>query len=124
MSLLEMIARETNQYGNEDWVRSPRSNEDNGNGNSSDLDNDEDEDSNNEDPTGSDSDWDDESEDDVSNNDSTAGEPLTNRRTFFVPCNASHRDARHCCNGKWINVTPGYILTFLGILMYRGATKV
>ena len=77
-----MTARETSHYGNEDWVRSPRSNEENGNGNSSDSDDDEYEDSSDKDPDVSDSDWN-ESED-YSDNDSTAGELLKNTRRTFL----------------------------------------
>jgi hypothetical protein len=114
MSLLEIIARETNRYGNEDWVRGIISggykSADGSSGRSDD----------------DDDDWDDndsieaDSSDDSDYNDCAK----VRNRTIFVLCDSSQRDARHLCKGQWINVTPGFILVFLGVLMYRGATKV
>ena len=96
-------------------MRIPRSNEGNGDSGT------DSEDSNDDDSESSD---DDDDDDDDCTMQNEVKQPLRFRKTIFVPCDASHKDARHRCSGKWINVTPGYILVFLGILMYRGATKV
>ena len=101
---LETIARETNRYGNEDWVRPVA-------------------------PTrSSDDDDDDDSISDGGDGDDPEEaneQPKSKHR--LQPCPSSHPDSRHRFKGlsrKWKPVTPGFILVYFGVICILGATKI
>ncbi len=98
LQFLQTIARETNRYGNKDWI-CPASRS------SMNVDDD--------DSSGDES--------DAEEND----EPKS--KHILKACLQSHADARHRFKGatkKWRNVTPGFILVFFGIICILGATKI
>jgi hypothetical protein len=103
LQFLQTIARETNRYGNEDWVRpasrsSTNADDDDNSGNENDGE-----------------------ENDEEEND----EPKS--KHILISCLQSHANARHRFKGltkPWKNVTPGFILVFFGIICILGATKI
>ena len=100
-TLLEIMARQTNKCGNEDWVRPPTDEDDDASIGS----------------TGSESDSDDESSD----HDSTAPQSAASKKKKgreWVPCDKDHPQARHRHHNKsnpWRNVTAGHVLVWFGI---------
>jgi hypothetical protein len=99
IQFLEHIARETNRYGNEDWVR-PVSNH------KSRLEQD---------------------DDSISDGDSDDDDDNTQQsKPILLPCHSSHPESRHRFKGlskEWKHVTPGFILVYFGIICILGATK-
>ena len=100
IQFLKTIARETNRYGNEDWVRHVP-------------------------PTRS-SDDDDDSITDGDRDDPEEADEQPKSKHRLQPCPSSHHDSRHRFKGlskKWKPVTPGFILVYFGIICILGATK-
>jgi hypothetical protein len=117
ISLLEHASRETNRYGNEDWVKEVdikstvdhnlhSSGEDSGNNNTGDSDGDGD----GEDDTAADD-----------GDDGAAPRVGRRRRKKLVPCDSYDADKRHRFKGKWRNVTPGFLLAFFSVLIASSA---
>ena len=95
------MARETNRYGNEDWVRPVASQSSDG------------------------------EDDSISDGDDGDDPPETNdqpkAKHILQACQSSHPEARHRFKGlskQWKHVTPGFILVYFGILCIVGATKI
>ncbi len=100
LPLVQTIARETNRYGNEDWVRPVAR--------ASGV--------NDDDSIGA--------EDEDEDVEQDREEPKS--KHMLKACPRSHPEARHRFKGatkKWRNVTSGFILVFFGIICILGATK-
>jgi hypothetical protein len=99
IQFLEIIARETNRYGNEDWVR----------------------------PVARTTVDDDDDDNDSLTSVTSENGDQPESKEMLKACLQSHVDARHRFKGatkKWRNVTPGFILVFFGIICILGATKI
>lgn len=92
--LLRTIADETNRYRNQDWVRSVQRTD--------------------KDETDSNDDREDEETETIS------------KRTRQVPCSKKDDGSRHCFQqaAGWIDVTPGFLLVYFGILCILGASGI
>jgi hypothetical protein len=93
-AFLERTARQTQQYGIEDWVRPVQSS------------------------SADDTSDEEESSDKV---ETDANRPKQARK--FTPCKEENLDARHRSIANWINVTAGFIVVWLGATLILGATK-
>jgi hypothetical protein len=147
LSLVLTIAKQTQQYGMEDWVcpvestRQTSSTNDNSNDDDDDNSNDEDESNDDDKMDGSDEvgmenedlgmedrnefgmedehKKEEESDDDIE--DDRHDRPKQARK--FRPCKEENPNARHRSIGTWIDVTAGFVIVWLGATLILGATK-